>query len=80
VISTSEVADDGRTRRLLAVAVVLGLLGGIMFAGLLIVAPSVANAPALALALEKAHHAVDPGQPVPERFAAALMAAEDHLF
>lgn len=69
-----------RTRRLLAVAVVLGLLGGIMFAGLLIVAPSVANAPALVLALEKAHHAVYPGQPVPERFAAALVATEDHRF
>jgi membrane peptidoglycan carboxypeptidase len=69
-----------RTRRLLAVAVVLGLLGGIMFAGLLIVAPSVANAPALALALEKSHHAVYPGQPVPDRFAASLVATEDHGF
>ena len=69
-----------RTRRLLAVAVVLGLLGGIMFAGLLIVAPSVANAPALALALEKAHHAVHPGQPVPERFVASLGATEEHRF
>jgi membrane peptidoglycan carboxypeptidase len=62
------------------VAVVLGLLGGIMFAGLLIVAPSVANAPALALALDKTHHAVYPGQPVPERFAASLVATEDHRF
>jgi membrane peptidoglycan carboxypeptidase len=69
-----------RTRRLLAVAAVLGLLAGIMFAGLLIVAPSVANAPALALALEKAHHAVHPGQLVPERFAASLGATEDHRF
>ena len=69
-----------RTRRLLATAVVLGLLGGIMFAGLLIVAPSVANAPALALALDKAHHVVYSGQPVPERFAASLVATEDHRF
>ena len=69
-----------RARRLLAVAVVMGLLGGIMFAGLLIVAPSVANAPALALALDRAHHAVYPGQPVPERFAASLVATEDHRF
>jgi membrane peptidoglycan carboxypeptidase len=65
---------------ILTVAVVLGLLGGIMFAGLLIVAPSVANAPALALALEKAHHAVHPSQPVPERFLASLVATEDHRF
>lgn len=69
-----------RTRRLLVMAVVLGLLGGIMFAGLLIVSPSVANAPALALALDRAHHAVYPGRPVPERFAAALVATEDHRF
>ena len=59
---------------------VLGLLGGIMFAGLLIVAPSVANAPALALAMDKAHHVAYPGQPVPERFAASLVATEDHRF
>src|SRR5215472_7358404 len=69
-----------RARRVLAVAVVLGLLGGIMFAGLLIVAPSVANAPALALAMDKAHHVVYPDQPVPERFAASLVATEDHRF
>lgn len=65
---------------MLAVVVVLGLLGGIMFAGLLIVAPSVANAPALARAMDKAHHAVYPSQPVPARFAASLMATEDHRF
>jgi hypothetical protein len=65
-----------RARRLLTIAVVLGLLGGIMFAGLLIVAPSVADAPALARALDQAHHAVYPGPPVPERFAASLTASE----
>ncbi len=69
-----------RARRVLAMAVVLGLLGGIMMAGLLIVAPSVANAPALAQALDNAHHAVYQGQPVPERFAASLVATEDHRF
>jgi transglycosylase-like protein len=51
-----------------------------MFAGLLIVAPSVANAPALARAVDKAHHVAYPGQPVPERFAASLVATEDHRF
>jgi membrane peptidoglycan carboxypeptidase len=69
-----------RTRRFVAMAVILGLLGGIMFAGLLIVAPSVANAPALARALDKTHHAIYPGQQVPERFAASLVATEDHRF
>jgi len=69
-----------RTRRFLAMAVVLSLLGAIMVAGLLIIAPSVANAPALARALDRAHHAVYPGQQVPERFAASLVATEDHRF
>jgi len=69
-----------RARRFLATAVALALLGGIIFAGLLIVAPSVANAPALARALDKTHHVVYPGQQVPERFAASLVATEDHRF
>ena len=69
-----------RTRRFLVMAVVLSLLGGIMVAGLLIIAPSVANAPALARALDRAHHAVYPGQQVPGRFAASLVATEDHRF
>ena len=69
-----------RARRLLAMVVALGLLGGIMFAGLWIVAPSVANAPALAHALDQAHHAAYPGPPVPERFVASLVATEDHRF
>lgn len=69
-----------RARRLFATAVALGLLSGIMFAGLLTVSPSVANAPALARALDKAHHASYAGQPVPERFAASLVATEDHRF
>src|SRR5262249_56374922 len=70
----------GRPRRFLAMTVALGLLDGIMFAGLLIVTPSVANAPALARALDRTHHAVYPGQQVPERFAASLVATEDHRF
>ncbi len=58
----------------------LGLLAAIIFAGLMIVTPPVGNAPALAHALDDAHHAVFPGPPVPERFAAALVATEDHRF
>lgn len=67
-------------RRLLAMAVALGLLGGIMFAGLLTIVPSVTNAPALARALDRAHHAAYPGPPVPERFVVSLVATEDHRF
>lgn len=67
-------------RRFLAAAVALGLLGGVMLAGLLIVAPPVTNAPALVRALDDAHHAVYPGPPVPGRFAASLVATEDHRF
>jgi membrane peptidoglycan carboxypeptidase len=69
-----------RIRRFLAVTVALGILGGIMLAGLLIVTPPVSNAPALVRALDHAHHAVYPGPPVPERFAASLVATEDHRF
>lgn len=69
-----------RVRRLLGVALALGLLGAITFAGLLLVAPSVTNAPALARSLAGAHGVAYPGPPVPERFAAALVAAQDRRF
>jgi membrane peptidoglycan carboxypeptidase len=69
-----------RVRRFFAIVVVLGLLGGVMLAALLIVSPSVANAPALARAWDTAHHASYPGPPVPGRFASALVATEDHRF
>jgi membrane peptidoglycan carboxypeptidase len=51
-----------------------------MLAGLLIVTPPVTNAPALVRAFDDAHHAAYPGPPVPERFAASLVATEDHRF
>src|SRR6266852_171649 len=69
-----------RIRRFAAMVAALGLLAAIIFAGLMIVTPPVGNAPALAHALDDAHHAVFPGPPVPERFAAALVATEDHRF
>jgi penicillin-binding protein 1A len=40
----------------------------------------VGNAPALARAIDRAHHAVYPGPPVPPRFSDALVATEDHRF
>jgi membrane peptidoglycan carboxypeptidase len=69
-----------RLRRFAATMIALGLLSVIILAGLLFVTPPVANAPALARALDDAHHAVYPGPPVPGRFAAALVATEDHRF
>jgi membrane peptidoglycan carboxypeptidase len=67
-------------KRLLQAAIVLILLGGLVFAGLLVATPAVGNAPALAQAFDRAHQAAYPGPPVPVRFRAALVATEDHRF
>ena len=65
-----------------AFATVLGLilLGLIALGGLLVVTPSVSDAPARALAIDQLHHVAYPGPPVPYRFAAALVSTEDHRF
>jgi membrane peptidoglycan carboxypeptidase len=74
----------GRWRRALRATVItvlsLVLLSVLGFAVLLLVTPSVSNARALARAQDQAHHASYPGPPVPRRFAAALVATEDHRF
>jgi membrane peptidoglycan carboxypeptidase len=64
------------------VAVVLGLvlLGILGFAALLLVTPSVGDAQARAVALDRLHHAAYPGPPVPARFAESLVSTEDHRF
>jgi membrane peptidoglycan carboxypeptidase len=67
-------------RRVLIVVLALALAGTLAFATLLIATPSVANAPRLARAIDRAHGAVFPGPPVPGRFAASLVATEDHRF
>jgi penicillin-binding protein 1A len=67
-------------RRSLIVASALIFTGILAFAGLLLIAPSVGNAEALARAQDRAHHAAFPGPPVPPRFAAAILATEDHRF
>ncbi len=67
-------------RRILTAGGVLILLLALVFTVLLLVTPSVGNAPALARAMDRAHHAVYPGPPVPPRFAAALTSTEDHRF
>jgi penicillin-binding protein 1A len=64
----------------LIVVLALALVGTLGFAALLIATPSVANAPQLAQAMDRARGAVFPGPPVPERFAASLVATEDHRF
>jgi membrane peptidoglycan carboxypeptidase len=69
-----------RLRRLAAAAAAALLLAALAFTGLLLVTPSVGNAPALARAAARAHHAAYPGPPVPRRFAEALVATEDHRF
>lgn len=67
-------------RRLLIAVLALALVGTLAFVTLLLVTPSVSNAPALARSLDLAHHAVYPGPPVSARFAAALVSTEDHRF
>jgi len=44
-----------RVRRLLAIVIALGVLGAVMFVGMLLIAPSAAEAPALARTLALAH-------------------------
>src|SRR5579875_1878594 len=69
-----------RVRRVLAAFCALVLIGALGFTGLLLVTPSVASAPALVRTQDLAHDAPYPGPPVPPRFAAALIATEDHRF
>ena len=74
----------GRARRLLrwlvALLVAVVLLGGAAFGLLYLVTPSVHNAPALARAMDRAHHVRYPGPKVPALFAESLVATEDHRF
>jgi membrane peptidoglycan carboxypeptidase len=67
-------------RRFLIVVMSLILVATVGFVTLLIVTPSVSNAPAMARAFDRAHHAAYPGPPVPARFAESLVATEDHRF
>src|SRR5689334_13552635 len=67
-------------RRCLIAVLALALACALAFVTLLIVTPSVSNAPALARAYDQAHHAAYPGPAVPARFAASLVSTEDHRF
>jgi membrane peptidoglycan carboxypeptidase len=67
-------------RRIGLLVVTLVLLAAIAFGGLLVLTPSVGSARQLAAAQAASHHAVYPGPAVPARFAASLVATEDHRF
>ncbi len=69
-----------RLRRMLVIVLALALVAALAFIALLLITPSVGNAPDLAQSFDRAHHAVYPGPPVPGRFAEALVATEDHRF
>jgi membrane peptidoglycan carboxypeptidase len=62
------------------VVLVLVLLGALAVGGLLLLTPSVSDAPARAQAFDRQHGAVYPGPAVPPRFAASLVSTEDHRF
>jgi hypothetical protein len=81
------IASRGRGRRRhrwLARAAVLimalVLVGLLSVGGLLLVTPSVGDAPARVQAMDRLHHVAYPGPPVPARFAASLVSTEDHRF
>jgi hypothetical protein len=61
-----------RIRRGVALVLGLGLFGAMVFGGLFLITPSVANAPSLVRAVDSAHGVPYTGSPVPERFATAL--------
>jgi membrane peptidoglycan carboxypeptidase len=67
-------------RRLAVACMTLLLAFAVAFGLLLLITPSIGNAPELARAIDKGHGAPFPGSMVPPRFATALEATEDHRF
>jgi membrane peptidoglycan carboxypeptidase len=67
-------------RRTAGFVIGMAVLAAVAFGGLLLVTPSAGDAEALVRAQDTEHHAVYPGPPVAPRFAAALVATEDHRF
>jgi hypothetical protein len=66
-----------QARRIIGAALALSLLGGVVFAALLLVTPSVGNAPRLLRNLERTHNSAAADRASPERFFAALRAIQD---
>jgi membrane peptidoglycan carboxypeptidase len=79
-----ERAHPGRLRRRIRHTVVvlasLALFAVIVFGSLLLITPSAGQAQAIVRARDRAYGVAYPGPPVPARFAAALVATEDHRF
>ena len=67
-------------RWFLGLVLALLMLSVIAFGVLFALTPSVGNAPALARAIDSAHHVAYPGPAVPPLFAESLVATEDHRF
>ncbi len=67
-------------RRLVVAAVVLVALAGVIFGGLWVLTPSVGDAEARASAFAQSHQSNDFNQPVPAKYATALIATEDSRF
>ncbi len=80
VLDASEPGRRAWPRRLLRVLLALVAAFAIGFAALMLATPSVGNAWSLARARAQSHHEQFPGPPVAARFAAALIATEDHRF
>jgi penicillin-binding protein 1A len=79
-----ERARPGRLRRRIRHAVVvlvaLAFFAVIVFGSLLLITPSAGQAQAIVRARDRGYGVAYPGPPVPARFAAALVATEDHRF
>jgi membrane peptidoglycan carboxypeptidase len=69
-----------RIRHTVVLLVALALLAVIVFGSLLLISPSAGQAQAIVRARDRAYGVGYPGPPVPARFAAALVATEDHRF
>ena len=69
-----------RIRHGVVVLAALALFAVIVFGSLLLIMPSAGQAEAIVRARDRAYGVAYPGPPVPARFAAALVATEDHRF
>jgi membrane peptidoglycan carboxypeptidase len=67
-------------KRFVGTVLALAAVCAIAFTGLMLALPGVGDAPALAQALDRAHHAAYSGAALPPRVAAALVATEDQRF
>jgi membrane peptidoglycan carboxypeptidase len=67
-------------KRFAGTVLALAAVCAIAFTGLMLALPGVGDAPGLAQALDRAHHATYSGAALPPRVAAALVAAEDQRF